>query len=83
MWQVVDTAADKLVTESPSAAAAAVVRQAYDASSLDNLTAVVVRFGWRSRAELGQAIEHARRQAAETQRAKEKEIAEEEIDMFA
>ena len=71
------------MSETPQAAAASVVRAAYEASSLDNLTATVVMFGWHSRSTINAAMECLRRERRKEAKAKAKELAEEEIDMFA
>ena len=80
--------------ETAQAAAAAVVRAAYEASSLDNLTASVVQFGWhqqqgtqRSLRDGAKVIAAAMEKRQAKQRAeaaaKAKEIDDAEIDMFA
>ena len=80
--------------ETAQAAAAAVVRAAYEASSLDNLTASVVQFGWhqqqgtqRSLRDGAKVIAAAMEKRQAKQRAeaaaKAKEIEDDEIDMFA
>ena len=80
--------------ETAQAAAAAVVRAAYEASSLDNLRASVVQFGWhqqqgtqRSLRDGAKVIAAAMEKRQAKQRAeaaaKAKEIEDDEIDMFA
>ena len=80
--------------ETAQAAAAAVVRAAYEASSLDNLTASVVQFGWHqqqgtpgSLRDGAKVIAAAMEKRQAKQRAeaatKAKVVADDEIDMFA
>lgn len=66
----------------PQAAAAAVVREAYNQKSLDNLTATVVQFGWHDARSIAAAMAAAEKEKKKAAKRKKKEIAEEEIDMF-
>ena len=78
----VEVAANALREGGPQAAAEAVVREAYNQKSLDNLTATVVQFGWHDVAAITAAMEGAEREKKAAAKKKKKEIAEEEIDMF-
>ena len=66
----------------PQEAAAAVVREAYNQKSLDNLTATVVQFGWHDAHSIAEAMAAAEREKKKAAKKMKKEIAEEEIDMF-
>lgn len=81
---VVDLVAEKLAfNESPKTAAAAVVRAAFNAGSLDNVTATVVQFGWHTCAAVEAAMKSRKAKLKAEKKAMESKIAEEEIDMFA
>ena len=81
--------------ETAQAAAAAVVRAAYEASSLDNLTASVVQFGWHQQQQgtpgslrdgakvIAAAMEKRQAKQRAEAAAKAKVVADDEIDMFA
>ena len=66
----------------PQAAAAAVVREAYNQKSLDNLTATVVQFGWHDARSIAAAMAAAEKEKKKAAKKKKEEMAEEEIDMF-
>lgn len=93
--QVIDIAGERLASaETAQAAAAAVVRAAYEASSLDNLTASVVQFGWHQQQGtpgslrdgakvIAAAMEKRQAKQRAEAAAKAKKIEADEIDMFA
>ncbi|CAH0477419.1 unnamed protein product [Peronospora belbahrii] len=62
------------------AATNAIVKTAYKKGSVDNLTATVIQFGWKSDGQLQQAIDNSKVMKASS--LKENTTAEEEIDMF-
>ena len=82
--RAISVAADALRSAGGScqAAAAAVVREAYNCKSLDNLTATVVQFGWHDSRSIHNALEASEREAKKAAKKKKKEQDEEEIDMF-
>ncbi|OWZ21312.1 Phosphomevalonate kinase [Phytophthora megakarya] len=70
------------------AAADAIVKAAYKKGSLDNLTATVIQFGWKSDAQLRQALENSKMLKSKSSKGRNDAPAEadngseEEIDMF-
>jgi serine/threonine protein phosphatase PrpC len=76
--EVIDKAAEHCTDA--EAAATAVVRTAFQRGSEDNLTALVIQFGWLAH-RAGGVLDAWKEQ--EAQRRKEAEELVEEIDMFA
>ncbi|POM59648.1 Protein phosphatase 2C [Phytophthora palmivora] len=69
------------------AAADAIVKAAYKKGSLDNLTATVIQFGWKSNGQLQQALENSKSSIPKGRNDTPTEAqvvdgSEEEIDMF-